>query len=299
MSHNEHTYTSSDGLKLYYRSYGEGPAVICIPGLTRNCKDFESLAEHLADRYRVITPDLRGRGQSDRDPKWRNYNHSVYARDGWELMDAAGVERAAIIGTSLGGLMAMNLASQVPERLRGIVLNDIGPEVAPEGLQRILAYAGRQPPVASWDEAAQQAREALGIAFPNADDDYWAEQARRIYRENKAGRPELDMDPMVCEAPRKAMTTVKWLTRFRRWGLIKKVGGIYIDPWDAFKSVTMPCLLVRGAISDIINAEIVERMRAVKPDLRTVEVPDRGHAPNLDEPEARQAIDEFLGSLDD
>jgi pimeloyl-ACP methyl ester carboxylesterase len=302
MSYSEHRYTSRDGLSLYYRSYGVGKdVVVCLPGLTRNSKDFEELAEHLAGRakrpWRVLTPDLRGRGCSDRDPKPANYHPGTYVRDVWTLLDGLGVDRVALIGTSLGGLVSMIMADQQPARLRGVVLNDVGPEIPPEAVGRILQYVGRTPPAADWSAAAAAAKQNYGLAIPGAPDAFWDRYARLSWAENAEGRPAPDMDPAIGDALRKAQGTVRMLRRLRRWGLLKRVGGVPIDTWDAFRALTMPCLLLRGELSDVLTEDIVRRMRQAKPDLEVVRVPERGHAPLLDEPVSREAIDDFLQRL--
>lgn len=295
MSYTEHHYRSRDGLSLYYRSYGSGAnVVLCLPGLTRNCKDFEELAERLSGQWRVISPDLRGRGQSARDPKPGHYNVGTYVRDVWKLLDELNIEYFTVIGTSLGGLMAMAMADQHARRLQGVVLNDIGPEVPPEAIARILQYAGRTPPAEDWQAAAAQARQAYGLAFPDVPEDFWLAYIQLSYRENAAGKLEPDMDPAIGEVLRKPPAFLKWLQWLRRHGLVRRLGGISIDPWDAFRALTMPCLLLRGALSDVLTGAIVQRMQQVKSDLEVVTVPDRGHTPLLDEPVALAAIDRFL-----
>jgi len=275
----ENTYQSADGLHLFYREYGDGDrTVLCLPGLTRNSRDFVSLAMWLAPRYRVLCPDLRGRGYSDFDPDWKNYHPVTYVEDTWRLLDTLQVQRCAIIGTSLGGLMAMLMAGESPQRLAGVVLNDVGCEVAPEGLARIAGYVGKLPPVSNWDEAAAQAREVNAVAAPDLDDADWLAFAHRTYREDEQGVPRLDMDPNIGRA-------------------LVEVGGTLADPWELFDSMQMAVLEIRGALSDILTADILEKMQARKPDLQIVEVAGRGHAPLLDEPESLAAIDAFLDSL--
>ena len=302
MSFSEHRFESHDGLSLYYRSYGAGDDVaVCLPGLTRNSKDFEHLAEHLSGLaqgpWRVLTPDLRGRGRSDRDPKASNYHPGTYVRDTWTLLDGLGIRRVALIGTSLGGLISMIMADQQPDRLRGVVLNDVGPEVPPDAVARILQYVGRTPPAADWAAAAAEAQRNYGLAFPGVSDDFWPRYVRLAWTENAEGRPAPDMDPAIGDALRKAQSAVKVLRRLRRWKLLKRVGGMPIDTWDAFAALTMPGLLLQGELSDVLTGEIVSRMRDRKPDLEVVRIPDRGHAPLLDEPLALAAIDDFLARL--
>ena len=295
MAFTKHRYLTIDGLSLNYRSYGAGhETILCLPGLTRNCRDFEDLAPHLADRYRVLTPDLRGRGRSDRDPNWRNYHPGTYVRDLWRLLDKLSIERVSIIGTSLGGLLANIMAAQSPQRIRAIVLNDIGPEVSPEGAQRIGSYVGRLSAVNNWEEAAEQAKTINSIALPDQSNDFWHRFARRSYRENENGIPQLDSDPMIGKAMVSSIKAAALVGWFRRLHLIRKVAGVYIDPWDSFRAVTMPCLVLRGEFSDVLSPTSLAQMQRIKPDLETIQVAGRGHTPLLDEPEALAAIDQFL-----
>ena len=298
MSYSEHHYRSNDGLKLYYRVYGSNENVlICLPGLTRNCKDFEKLAEHLASEWTVITPDLRGRGQSEHDPKFRNYRPGTYVADTWNLLDNLGITQVVVIGTSLGGLMAMIMADQQPQRLRAVVLNDVGPELPPAAVARILTYAGRTPPADNWDLASEQVRQAYALAYPKEPPEFWPEFARLSYRKDGSGKIAPDMDPAIGEALRKSRGIVKVFHWLRKHGLKRRLGGVNIDPWDSFRAINMPCLLLHGEISDVLTPEIIERMRAVNPQLGVCTVPDRGHAPSLDEPVARAGIDGFLNQL--
>lgn len=301
MNFTEHRITAHDGLSLYYRSYGgSGQVVLCLPGLTRNCKDFHVLATHLASQpgqpWRVICPDLRGRGQSGYDRNYHHYQPATYVRDTWRLLDQAAIDQVIIIGTSLGGLMAMIMASQQAGRLRAVVLNDIGPEIPPQALARIVRYAATSPPVRDWQCAALQVKEVYEIAYPDMPESFWRDYARLSYRENEMGVPAPQVDPGVGLALRKPSFAFRLLQRLQRAGLIRRVGGVPLDPWDTFQAMTMPGLLLRGALSDVLTVDIVERMRQAKPDLRVVTVPGRGHAPLLDEPIARGAIDEFLAA---
>jgi len=284
MGFTEHQYQSRDGLSLYYRSYGSGTqSVLCLPGLTRNSKDFHEIAGQLASRYRVICPDLRGRGQSARDPEWKNYVPGTYVHDTWELVNLLGIERFIIVGTSLGGLMAMIMASQHPRRVRAIVLNDIGPEVNPAGYARVLDASSDSVDVKNWQEAAQQCRESKTPMLPGMPEEFWETYARKTYREGADGTPEYDMDQNVY--------------RVFHEGKLKQVAGSPVDPWDAFRAVNMPCLVLRGELSDFLSEEIVGRMTRVKLDLQQALIPNRGHAPLLDEPESVAAIDKFLAQL--
>jgi len=280
----EHEVTLRDGVRMYCREYGAAnsarPAVLCLPGLTRNCRDFEPLARALAGEWRVLTPDLRGRGRSGYDPVWRNYEPLTYAADVLELLGALATPRVALVGTSLGGLIAMLLAATRPAVLAGVVLNDVGPELDPTGLARIATYVGKLPPVANWDAAAEQARFVNGAALPDFGAEDWLRFAHAIYREDATGRPVLDMDPRIGDAMRAAPA------------------GAAPDLWPLFGALTgMPTLVIRGEISDLLSAATLGRMAQVKPDLQTLVVPNRGHAPTLDEPACRAAIRGFLETM--
>jgi len=281
MGFTEHYYPTDDGLSLYYRCYGSGEeVVVCLPGLTRNSKDFHEIATHLSSRYRVLSLDLRGRGRSDRDTDWRNYHPATYINDTWSLLDQLEISSFIMIGTSLGGLMAMIMASQQPKRVRAVILNDAGPEADPAGYTRILASFDQKTGVRDWQEAISECKRTYEAALPDMPVEFWSEYVRKNHRDGENGQPELDIDPKIGEAIRK--------------GDLSRIAGIQVDPWAAFEAVTMPCLVLRGELSDILSTEIVERMAVVKPDLKMAVIPNRGHAPLLYEPESLAAIDTFL-----
>ena len=276
----EYWFESHDGLRLFSRVYAgpraDAPVVVCLHGLMRNSRDFEDLAPHLAARYRVVVPDVRGRGLSARDPNFGNYQIPIYLADLLLLCAGLGVRRAYIIGTSMGGLMAMVLAVTQPQLVAGIVLNDVGAEVDPQGLERIRGYAGKSPPVRSWEQAVAQVRSIYGTAWPGLSEERWERIARLSYRANAHGEPEADADPLISEPLRD--TSVAAPNLWPLWGALAKV----------------PILVIRGAHSDILSPATLARMLVVKPDLKVLEVANRGHAPLLDEPECLAAIDEFL-----
>jgi pimeloyl-ACP methyl ester carboxylesterase len=193
--------------------------------------------------------------------------------------------------------MSMIMAVQRPESLQGIIMNDIGPEIDPIGYARILAYAGRQGAVSNWQDAALQCSQTYGLAIPDKSLEFWESYVRRNYVESENGAPVPDVDPNVGEAIRRGAKAIKVLTWMRKLGLLRYIQGVPIDPWDSFRAVSMPCLVLRGAISDILSEEIIDRMVQVKPDLQRVTIPNRGHTPMLDETEALQAIDAFLLGL--
>ena len=276
-------FTSADGLRLYYRDYpaaepGRLP-VLCLPGLTRNCRDFEGSALRIQQTRRVLSPDLRGRGRSQYDPNFMNYHPGTYVGDLARLLADAGVDRVILFGTSLGGILSMLIAAATPRVPAAVILNDVGPEVAPEGLQRIASYVGKHAPVRSWQEAAEQMRSMYGVAMPDAGDADWMAFARRSYSEMD-GMPVLDVDRGVGEAVRAAPA------------------GAAPDLWPLYAALKpVPTLAIRGALSDVLSAATFDRMQREKPDLQRLTVTRRGHPPLLDEPECVAAIDEFLAKL--
>lgn len=285
----ERRWTSPDGLTLFARDYAPGagvarPPVIAIHGLTRNSADFEAIAPLLAQSgRRVLAVDVRGRGLSDRAPDPMTYMPDVYARDVLALMEQAGIDRAVFVGTSMGGLITMALTAIRPKAVVAAILNDIGPEVAPEGLARIAAYSGQPVEIGSWADAAAYAKRINAVAFPHYTERDWDAFARRIFRQQPDGDIALDYDPDIAvpirAAGAKALVPNLW-PMFRR--LAKK----------------RPTLLVRGANSDLLSADIAARMKKAAPTMAYVEVPGIGHAPMLDEAEAKAAIFEFLAEID-
>ena len=283
----ERRWTSRDGLNLFARDYriagGEARLpVICLHGLTRNSKDFEDIAPRIASwGRRVIVPDVRGRGQSDRDPIPRNYQPKTYARDVIEMMAALDVDRAVFLGTSMGGIITMTLMAIRPKAVIAAILNDVGPEIAPEGIARILGYAGKGSEVRDWNDAADYVQRTNGVALPDFAEEDWHRFAQRTFRQGTNG-PELDYDPAIGVAlakppPRMAGWIAKLL--FRRLAR------------------TRPTLLLRGALSDVVSAEIADRMRQAAPSLQRVDVPGVGHAPTLAELVAVDAIEQFLRTV--
>jgi len=277
-----HSFRSSDGLRLSYRDYAGPPGasaapVLCLPGLTRNARDFEALALELARTRRVLSPDLRGRGCSDYDSNAANYQPGTYLRDVIELLAAANTARVLAIGTSLGGLLTLLLAGAKPGVLTGAVLNDIGPVIDEAGLARIRGYVGKTGAMRTWQEAAAACRAANGAAFPELGDADWLAFAQRTCVATPDGGVRFDYDPQIA-AP------------FAGAGAAPATH----DPWSLWAPLaSVPTLVIRGAHSDILSAATLAEMQRRKPDLLAVTVPNRGHAPLLDEPLALAAIREF------
>jgi pimeloyl-ACP methyl ester carboxylesterase len=285
MRFSEKFFRSADGLQLYFRDYA-GDArkapVLCLHGLTRNSRDFAALAAHIAPARRVIVPDQRGRGRSQYDPQWLNYHPRTYVDDMWTLLSELSIERVIVVGTSLGGLMAMLMAATRPQALAGVVLNDIGPEIDPTGVARIQSYAGRLPPVRSWDDAAAQMKMTFGLAMPEYTEQQWLAFARQSFDEGEDGAPRLAADPKIGDAIRS----------------IPAPPGAAQAMWLALGQLrNIPALALRGAHSDLLSAATFERMGREAPGMVTVTVANRGHAPQLDEPDSLRAIDAFLSGL--
>jgi len=279
----ERHYESKDGLKLFFRDYGpaEGPAapVVCLPGLTRNSRDFTFLARHLASERRVVCPDLRGRGYSQWDDDYRNYNPAIYVEDVIQLIESERLSKTVLIGTSLGGFIAMIIGATRPDLVSAVVSNDAGPEVDPNGLARISQYAGAQGPAPSWAEAAKVCRNNYGDAFPGLSNEDWMEFAHQTYRAGDDGVIRLDVDPRVGDA-------------------VRELDSTPADLWPLFSMLKdMPMLVIRGARSDILSETTIAKMVKVKRDLKTATIPDRGHAPLLNEIESLVALDSFLDGL--
>ena len=276
----DYFYPSIDGLKLYCRIYPPqrpgGMPVLCLPGLTRNSRDFVALARHLQPQHEVLTADLRGRGQSAWDTDPSHYQLPNYVQDIWTLVDSRRLSRVVVVGTSLGGLMGLVMAATRPATIAGLVLNDVGPEIDPAGVRRIAGYAGRLPAVSSWAEAAAQTKSVYGPALPGLTDADWLDYAHRSYREDADGVPVPDVDPRISEA-------------------FKNDSAAASDMWPLYGQIKgVPMLVIRGALSDILSAATVARMAREKPDLMHIEVANRGHTPLLNEPECVAAIDAFV-----
>ncbi|MEZ5769691.1 MAG: alpha/beta hydrolase [Paracoccaceae bacterium] len=267
--------TATDGVRLAWEAAGSGVPVIALAGLTRTMRDFDFGAPHLGD-VRLIRMDARGRGLSERAP-WESYNVAQEARDVLALMDHLALPRAAILGTSRGGLVAMALAATVPDRLTGVCLNDIGPVIDRAGLDMIGVHIGRPPGARSFAEAAA-VRAAAHPGWANVPEGRWRAEVERLYIETDAGLANR-YDPEL----RRAFTAG---------------AAAASDAWPVFDALKgLPLALIRGAASDLLTAETATAMRHRRPDMHFAEVPGRGHVPWLDEPEALAAIRAWLKDL--
>lgn len=271
-------FTVRDGLKLHYRDYAgsaDRPPLLCLPGLTRNVRDFANLAERYSPRFRVLALEFRGRGGSDYDPVPARYIPPTYVHDTIELLDHLDVPEAIFVGTSLGGLVTMGIAALAPQRIAGAILNDVGPELGSAGLDRIRGYVGRPVRFADWEAAARQLQANNASLSARYTDQDWLRMARRTCREDQ-GEVCFDYD-MAIAAPLSAAPVPT------------------IDMWALFRALAAkPLLVIRGERSDLLSAETAERMKQDAPDMELALVEGVGHAPDLDEPEALAAIDAFL-----
>ena len=286
----ERIIATVDDLALYARDYPPlepvtGLPVICLHGLTRNSRDFEIIAPRIAALgRRVIVPDMRGRGKSSNDPDPAHYVPAVYAQDVLKLMDQLGIPKAVFIGTSMGGLITLVIAATTQGRIAASVLNDVGPQVNTSGLSRIASYVGNVQPVATIQDAAEAIRSTNGAAFPDRldDDAFWIAFARRTHRERDDGQFELDYDPHIAlafadfdpDAP--APDLMPYFQRLAK----------------------TPVLSLRGEHSDILTPDGVDRMRTAGDTIEPITVEGIGHAPQLDEPDAWDAILDFLARVE-
>ena len=276
-------WTSKDGLKLHYRDYAgphERPPILCLPGLTRNARDFEPVADRYAGEWRVIAVEFRGRGRSEYDPNPANYVPHTYAADVLKLLDQLGIADAVFFGTSLGGIVTMLMSTTDSERIAGAMINDIGPVIEDHGVDRLRTYVGKSVALHSWGEAAQAAATRNRIAFPDYSPAQWETFARRGYSERPDGTIRADYDMEIARAFNEHQRAPQF------------------DPWPLIENLKdKPLLLVRGETSDLLSVETAERMIAALPNAEMVTVPGVGHAPVLDEPEAVAGIDRLLAQV--
>lgn len=275
---------SNDGLRLHYRDYPGGadgrPPILCLPGLTRNARDFEDLADRLAPDWRIIAVEFRGRGESAYAKDPMSYVPLTYVQDVEALIRELGLTAFVSIGTSLGGLVTMLMAGAERERLKGVVLNDVGPALEPAGLQRIRAYVGRGGSWPTWLHAARALAEGNRQVYPDYDIEDWLKMAKRLYRLSSSGRIVADYDSRIAEPMR------------------LPGGEAGIDMWPALDALRdVPVLILRGERSDILAPATVQRMHRMLPRAEAVTVPGVGHAPHLTEPEAFAAIERLLAKV--
>lgn len=272
-------FTTTDGKNLYFEENGSGSPVLCLAGLTRNTQDFSFLTPHMAD-HRMIAMDYRGRGQSEYDTDHGNYNVLREAHDAVELLDHLGLERVSVIGTSRGGLIAMALAASHPERLASVVLNDIGPVIDTSGIAKIMGYVGKKPVSNTYDEAALALQHMMAEQFPGVPLERWRKMAEFQNQETEQG------------------LSLRYDLGLRTALLEQAAAGAIPDMWLFFEALRdIPTGVIRGANSDVLGKDTLAEMHRRHPSLVSVEVPDRGHAPFLDEPQSLELIRNVLDAV--
>lgn len=281
-------WSSRDGLKLHYRDY-PGPSaasdrgrppIVCLPGLTRNARDFAVLAERVSAQWRVLCPEMRGRGDSAYAKDSATYNPGQYVEDLQELLAQEAIDRFVAIGTSLGGLMTIGLAMIEPERIAAAVINDVGPYLEPAGIKRIAAYVGQGRSYPTWMHAARAMRENQGAAFPGYTVQDWLAMAKRVMTISGNGRIVFDYDMKIAEP------------------FAQLNADAQPDIWAGVEALAgKPVLILRGALSDLLSQETLVRMVVRLPGCEAVTIPGIGHAPSLAEPEAEAAIDRLLARV--
>ncbi|WP_050928194.1 alpha/beta fold hydrolase [Aestuariivita boseongensis] len=270
-------YTAPDGLSLYYTDEGEGLPILCLSGLTRNTADFDYVTPHLSG-HRLIKTDYRGRGQSDWAKDHMTYTIPVEVGDVLALMDHLGLEKAAILGTSRGGLVAMGMGVAAPDRIMGVAFNDIGPVIEPVGIEFIKNYIGRNPVWKTHEEAARELPKVM-TGFDNIPESRWEAEVRKLYNQTDDGL-EITYDPRLRDA------------------VLEAGAQPAPDLWPLFDGLAgKPMAVIRGANSNLLSEETVAEMARRAPGLIVAEVPDRGHIPFLDEPPAVAALQEWIGKI--
>lgn len=282
-AYDDRWWPAADGVRLHARDYaGDAtrPPLVCLPGLTRNARDYAALADQLAGAWRVLAVDLRGRGESGAAKDPASYVPATYVADLQAMTAALGLGRFVVVGTSLGGLVALLLAQAEPGRLAGAVLNDVGPEIEAAGLQRIRGYVGRPSSFPTWMHAARGVQEANRDVYPAWGIEDWLAMAKRLYRLTASGKIVLDYDLKIAEPFRTADAAAP------------------PDLWPALDALrAVPVLVVRGERSDVLSAATAQRMAAALPGAELVTVPGVGHAPTLAEPIAAEALDRLLARV--
>ncbi|MFT4151044.1 MAG: alpha/beta hydrolase [Paracoccaceae bacterium] len=266
-------FTAADGTRLAYRDEGAGLPLLCLSGLTRTMADFDYLAPHLPP-LRLIRMDYRGRGESAFSGA-ATYTVPQEAQDALALMDHLGLDRAAILGTSRGGLIGMALGATARGRVMGLCLNDVGPVIDRQGLDKIKDYVGRNPAAQTHAQLADRLPAQMA-GFAGVPASRWLEEATKHYRETPEGL-RITYDPALRDS---------FLAAFQ---------GPPVDLWPLFDALAgLPLALIRGANSDLLSQATVDEMRRRRPDMIFAEVPGRAHIPFLDEPEAVAAVLAFL-----
>lgn len=279
----DRTWQTADGLELHYRDYpgrDDRPPVICLHGLTRNARDFAELAEMIAGEWRVIVPEMRGRGESDYAKDSATYTPMHYVADVMALLADQGIERFVSVGTSLGGLMTMLIAATTPDRIAAALLNDVGPQLEAAGLERIVDYVGQGRSFPTWMHAARALEAQHKESHPGFTIDDWLAMAKRVMVLGSGGRIAFDYDMAIADPFEDADSSAA------------------PDMWPMFEALAgRPLALVRGERSNVLSAATAQEMKRRIPAMDLVTVPNVGHTPLLSEPEAVAALDRLLAQV--
>ncbi|USG59825.1 alpha/beta hydrolase [Sneathiella marina] len=281
----EHFYQSTDGLNLYYREYGtieDHPPLLCLSGLTRNSADFHDFAERYCGNRKVYTLDYRGRGKSDYDANFENYNPQVYAGDIYNFLTSKNIQKAVFVGTSLGGLLTMGMAGFAKHLIAGAILNDVGPEIDTSGGNRILEYVGKDIRYDSIEVASKAQRVQYLNAYPDLSDAEWISQSKKTFVFDKAaGNFRFNYDMNLGPALAKQFDNAD-----------------PVDLWPFFAELKgIPTLAIRGARSDVLSQEVFRKMQIENPEMQAITLENRGHVPLLDEPPLLKEMDQFIAGI--
>lgn len=280
--------------RIAYRIWGQAtdlPSVICVHGLTRNKHDFDALGEYLAQQGRqVFCPDIVGRGDSDWLNKPEHYTYEQYMADMNVLIALTGRAQVDWIGTSMGGLIGMVLASLPKTPIRRLILNDIGPQVPTKGLIRLSQYAGKDPTFSSLDEAKAYFK-SIYTDFGHLTEAQWQTLTENSVRATASGKWISKLDPGVKLGTSKSK--LAWQSMMHP---IKALEGVLfdIDLWYIWRKVTCPVLVLHGKKSDILLPDIIAKMQSIHPQTEVIEIADAGHAPALLDPLQLEQINQWL-----
>lgn len=281
-AYTDETWQSEDGLTLHYRDYAgrdDRPPILCIPGLTRNARDFEPVIEAFAGEWRMLCVNLRGRGKSEYAKDSSSYTPFHYMGDLIALLDLLKLEKVAVIGTSLGGIVTMLMGQNHSDRIAGAVINDIGPEIEQSGLDRIMDYVGQGRSYPTWMHAAWALKESSGDIYPEYETADWLRFAKRMMCVSGNGRITLDYDMKIAEP-------------------FANPPAKPFDMWPTYKALEgRPLLVLRGGLSDLLSEDVFGRMGDAIEGVELATVPNVGHPPTLEEPASLEAIAKLLGRI--
>ncbi len=259
------------------RSANTKRTLFCVHGLTRNARDFDFFAKAMCDRYRIVCPDVVGRGDSDHLISEEGYNYLQYNADMNAVLARLNVSEVDWIGTSMGGIIGMVLASVPQSPIRRLVVNDIGPEVSREALLSIAQYIGKSDTFETLNDVETHLRKIYSEFAPMSDDD-WHQMAKYSSRRTRTGRWRLKVDSRVGDAYRDSITYFD------------------VDMWETWEKITCPVLVLRGKNSSFLTEEVAEKMLSCGPSTTLVEFEDTGHTPTLRNDEQVQTIADWLDS---